>query len=39
LYGEGYGLINNLLNGKTEAALNGIQYQIDFNNVWIVIAI
>ena len=39
LYGEGYGLINNLLNGETEAALNGIQYQIDFNNVWIVIAI
>ncbi|MDC0862741.1 chloride channel protein, partial [Flavobacteriaceae bacterium] len=25
LYGEGYGLINNLLNGETEAALNGIQ--------------
>ena len=39
LYGEGYGLINNLLNGKTEAALSGIQYQIDFNNIWMVIVI
>ena len=36
LYGEGYGLINNLLNGNTEVALSGIQYQIDFNNICVV---
>ncbi len=37
LYGEGYGLINNLLNGDTAAALDDIPYDIDFNNVWMVI--
>ena len=39
LYGEGYGLINNLLNGKTAEALSGIQYAIDFENVWMVVGI
>ncbi len=38
LYGEGYGLINNLLNGNTAAALSDIPYDINFNNVWMVIA-
>ncbi|MGB1041889.1 MAG: chloride channel protein [Tenacibaculum sp.] len=37
LYGEGYGLINNLLEGNTLAALKDIPYKVDFNNVWIVI--
>ncbi|MFY0632069.1 MAG: chloride channel protein [Flavobacteriaceae bacterium] len=37
LYGEGYGLINNLLNGDTQAALSDIPYDIDFNSVWTVI--
>jgi CIC family chloride channel protein len=37
LYGEGYGLINNLLEGNTAAALDDIPYDIDFNNVWMVI--
>lgn len=37
LYGEGYGLINNLLQGNTLGALKEIPYQVDFTNVWIVI--
>jgi CIC family chloride channel protein len=37
LYGEGYGLINNLLNGNTVAALSDIPYDINFNSVWMVI--
>ena len=37
LYGEGYGLINNLLNGDTQAALSDIPYDINFNSVWTVI--
>lgn len=37
LYGEGYGLINNLLEGNTLAALKDIPYNVDFENVWIVI--
>jgi len=36
LYGEGYGLINNLLKGNTIDALKDIPYNIDFENVWIV---
>ena len=39
LYGEGYGLINNLLNGNTAEALSGLQYDIDMNSVWTVIGI
>jgi CIC family chloride channel protein len=37
LYGEGYGLINKLLNGNAIAALEDIPYDIDFTNVWMVI--
>ncbi len=37
LYGEGYGFINNLLNGNTKAALSDIPYNINLENVWIVI--
>jgi CIC family chloride channel protein len=37
LYGEGYGLINNLLNGNTAAALADIPYKVDLTNIWIVI--
>lgn len=37
LYGEGYGLINNLLNGNTVEALSGLQYEIDVTKVWTVI--
>ena len=37
LYGEGYGLINKLLNGNAIAALEDIPYNIDFTNVWMVI--
>ncbi|WNW01222.1 chloride channel protein [Tenacibaculum sp. HL-MS23] len=37
LYGEGYGLINNLLEGNALAALKDIPYNVDFENVWIVI--
>lgn len=38
LYGEGYGLINNLLKGDTIAALKDIPYNIDFKNVYMVTA-
>ena len=38
LYGEGYGLINNLLNGNTIEALKDIPYNIDFQNVYLVVA-
>jgi len=37
LYGEGYGLINNLLEGNTAAALSGLEFHIDMANVWMVI--
>lgn len=37
LYGEGYGLINNLLNGNTALALKDIPYNIDFNNAYLVV--
>lgn len=37
LYGEGYGLINNLLNGNTAEALSGMENSIDMNSVWMVI--
>lgn len=37
LYGEGYGFINDLLNGDAIAALEDIPYKIDFTNVWMVI--
>ncbi|WP_298779831.1 chloride channel protein [uncultured Polaribacter sp.] len=38
LYGEGYGLINNLLKGNALEALKGMPYDVDFSNVWIVIS-
>lgn len=38
LYGEGYGLMNNLLRGNTEAALADIPFSIDFKNVWMVVS-
>ncbi|TVZ56690.1 CIC family chloride channel protein [Lutibacter sp. Hel_I_33_5] len=38
LYGEGYGLINNLLQGNTVEVLNDFPYKVNFENVWIVIA-
>ena len=37
LYGEGYGLINNLLNGNTTEALSGMENSIDLNSAWMVI--
>ena len=39
LYGEGYGLMNNLLNGNTAEALSGMGSRIDMSNVWVVSAI
>lgn len=37
LYGEGYDIINNLLEGNAEKALEAIHYSVDFNNVWMVV--
>ena len=37
LYGEGYEIINNLLNGDAKKALADISYNVNFNNVWMVI--
>lgn len=37
LYGEGYGLINNLLDGNSIEALKDLPYNIDFTNAWMVI--
>ncbi len=37
LYGEGYGLMNSLLDGDAKAALVDIPYNIDLNNSWMVI--
>lgn len=37
LFGEGYGIINNLLSENASAALKSIHYTIDFDNVWMVI--
>ena len=39
LYGEGYGLINNLLEGNTNNALKDIPYSIDYTNVYLVVII
>ena len=38
LYGEGYGLINSLFHGDAKTALVDIPYNIDLNNVWMIIA-
>lgn len=37
LYGEGYGLINNLLQGNTAEALKDIPYNIDLQNIYVVV--
>ena len=37
LYGEGYGLINNLLQGNTAEALKDIPYNIELQNVYVVV--
>ncbi|RBW59679.1 CBS domain-containing protein [Tenacibaculum sp. E3R01] len=37
LYGEGYNIINSLLEHNAQEALNDLPYEIDFNNVWIVV--
>ena len=37
LYGEGYGLINNLLKGNHIAAIGNTPFSFDPNNIWIVI--
>lgn len=39
LYGEGYGLINNLLEGDHIAAIGKTPFNVDLTNVWIVIAL
>ena len=37
LYGEGYGLINNLLKGNHIAAIGNTPFNFDHNNIWLVI--
>ena len=37
LYGEGYGLINNLLKGNHIEAIGNTPFSFDKNNIWIVI--
>ena len=37
LYGEGYDIINNLLEGNAQKALEDIHYPVNFDNVWMVI--
>lgn len=37
LYGEGYNIINSLLEHNAQEALSDLPYEIDFNNVWIVV--
>ena len=39
LYGEGYGLINNLLEGDHLAAIGQTPFKADLENVWIVIGL
>ncbi len=39
LYGEGYGVINNLLKGDHLAAIGETPFDIDLSNIWIVIAL
>ncbi len=39
LFGEGYGLINNLLDGNHIAAIGKTPFNVDLNNVWIVVAL
>ena len=39
LYGEGYGIMNNLLKGDHLAAIGTTPFQLDLSNIWIVIAL
>tara|TARA_R110002126_G_scaffold291781_1_gene457974 strand:+ start:40263 stop:42044 length:1782 start_codon:yes stop_codon:yes gene_type:complete len=39
LYGEGYGLINNLLKGNHIEAIGNTPFSFDENNIWIVIVL
>ena len=39
LFGEGYGLINNLIEGNQQAAIGSTPFDADLNNVWIVIGL
>lgn len=39
LYGEGYGIMNNLLKGDHLAAIGKIPFNFDLTNIWIVIAL
>ena len=37
LYGEGYEIINNLLNGDAKKALADITYNVNMDNVWVIV--
>ena len=39
LYGEGYGIMNNLLKGDHLAAIGKIPFNLDLSNIWIVIGL
>jgi CIC family chloride channel protein len=39
LYGEGYNVINNLVQGNPEVALQNNIFQLDLSNVWVVIGL
>ncbi|WP_248724414.1 chloride channel protein [Seonamhaeicola sp. ML3] len=39
LYGEGYGIMNNLLKGDHIAAIGNTPFNFDLENIWIVIAL
>ncbi|MEP3838368.1 MAG: chloride channel protein [Algibacter sp.] len=39
LYGEGYGIMNNLLKGDHLAAIGTTPFDLDLTNIWIVIAL
>lgn len=39
LYGEGFDVINNLVQGNADTALNNNLFQLDTSNVWIMIAL
>ena len=39
LFGEGYGLINNLISGDQQAAIGTTPFEADLTNVWIVIGL
>ena len=39
LYGEGYGIMNNLLKGDHLAAIGNTPFNLDLSNIWVVIAL